>query len=139
MTRPSVCIKRLLRFQDVSQAAGSPSITCPGIYPACITGMTCNWQNPWTSPQTLIVLTTLLTSGRKTMTNHQSLSEHFGWKFHPFSDAWSMEKPFYSRRDLRIADQSMQLLHHGKSFAITGPFRCRKIHPGSAPYRGPRC
>ncbi len=55
------------------------------------------------------------------MTNHQSLSEHFGWKFHPFSDAWSMEKPFYSRRDLRIADQSMQLLHHGKSFAITGP------------------
>jgi len=53
--------------------------------------------------------------------NHQSLADHFGWKFHPFSDTWPLEKPFYSRRDQRIADQSMQLLHHGKSFAITGP------------------
>lgn len=55
------------------------------------------------------------------MTNHQNLAEHFGWKFHPFSDTWPLEKPFYSRRDQRIAEQGMQLLHYGKSFAVTGP------------------
>lgn len=56
-----------------------------------------------------------------TSNNHQNLAEHFGWKFHPFADTWPLEKPFYSRRDQRIADQGMQLLHHGKSFAVTGP------------------
>ena len=53
--------------------------------------------------------------------NHQSLAEHFGWKFHPFADTRPMDQPFYSQRDQRIADQSMQLLQHGKSFAVTGP------------------
>jgi type II secretory pathway predicted ATPase ExeA len=56
-----------------------------------------------------------------TTSNHQSLAEHFGWKFHPFADTWKMEQPFYSPRDQRIADQGMQLLQHGKSFAVTGP------------------
>lgn len=56
-----------------------------------------------------------------TPNNHRNLAEHFGWKFHPFSDTWPLDKPFYSRRDQRIAEQGMQLLHHGKSFAVTGP------------------
>ena len=55
------------------------------------------------------------------MSNHQSLAEYFGWKFHPFADIWKMEQPFYSQRDQRIADQGLQLLQHGKSFAVTGP------------------
>lgn len=55
------------------------------------------------------------------MSNHQSLAEHFGWKFHPFADTWKMEQPFYSQRDQRIADQGLQLLQHGKSFAVSGP------------------
>jgi general secretion pathway protein A len=50
-----------------------------------------------------------------------SLSEHFGWKSHPFADTWFMDRPFYSQRDQRIVDQGMQLLQHGKSFAVTGP------------------
>ncbi len=53
--------------------------------------------------------------------DHQSLAEHFGWKFHPFSDTWHMDQPFFNQRDQRIADQGRQLLQHGKSFAITGP------------------
>ena len=56
-----------------------------------------------------------------TPSNHQSLAEHFGWKFHPFADTWTMEQPFYSQRDQRIANQGLQLLQHGKSFAVTGP------------------
>jgi type II secretory pathway predicted ATPase ExeA len=32
-----------------------------------------------------------------------------------------MDSPFYSQRDQRIADQGIQLLQHGKSFALTGP------------------
>ena len=32
-----------------------------------------------------------------------------------------MDKPFYTQRDQRIAEQSVQLLQHGKSFAVTGP------------------
>lgn len=56
-----------------------------------------------------------------TETNHKSLSEHFGWKFHPFADTWPLDPPFYSPRDQRIAQQSIQLLQHGKSFALTGP------------------
>ncbi len=56
-----------------------------------------------------------------TPSNHQNLAEHFGWKFHPFSDTWPMDPPFYSQRDQRVADQGMQLLQHGKSFAVTGP------------------
>ena len=56
-----------------------------------------------------------------TTSHHQSLTAHFGWKFHPFADTWAMEQPFYSQRDQRITDQGMQLLQHGKSFAVTGP------------------
>ena len=56
-----------------------------------------------------------------TTSNHQSLTEHFGWTSHPFADTWAMNQPFYSRRDKRIAGQGMQLLQHGKSFAVTGP------------------
>ncbi len=56
-----------------------------------------------------------------TQTNHKSMAEHFGWKFHPFADTWPMDSPFCSQRDQRIADQSIQLLQHGKSFAVTGP------------------
>ncbi len=26
--------------------------------------------------------------------NQQNMAEHFGWKFHPFSDTWRMDKPF---------------------------------------------
>ena len=48
-------------------------------------------------------------------------TEHFGWKAHPFADTWRMDQPFYSQRDQRIADQGLQLLQHGKSFALTGP------------------
>jgi hypothetical protein len=36
-------------------------------------------------------------------------------------DTWHLDQPFYSQRDQRIADQSVQLLQHGKSFAVTGP------------------
>jgi type II secretory pathway predicted ATPase ExeA len=56
-----------------------------------------------------------------TPTHHQSLAEHFGWKFHPFADTWPLDPPFYSPRDQRIGEQGMQLLQHGKSFALTGP------------------
>jgi type II secretory pathway predicted ATPase ExeA len=56
-----------------------------------------------------------------TRINHQNMAEHFGWKFHPFADTWRMDQPFYSQRDQRIAEQGMQLLQHGKSFAVTGP------------------
>ncbi len=55
------------------------------------------------------------------MTNQPSMAEHFGWQFHPFSDTWKIDPPFYSRRDQRLADQALQLLQHGKSFAVTGP------------------
>jgi general secretion pathway protein A len=48
------------------------------------------------------------------------MAEHFGWHFHPFSDTWKIDPPFYSRRDQRLADQALQLLQHGKSFAVTG-------------------
>ena len=54
-------------------------------------------------------------------THQQSLAEHFGWKFHPFADTWLLDPPYYSQRDRRIADQGLQLLQHGKSFAVTGP------------------
>jgi general secretion pathway protein A len=55
------------------------------------------------------------------MSNHKNLAEHFGWAFHPFADTWKMPQPFCSQRDQRIFEQSMQLLQHGKSFAVTGP------------------
>jgi type II secretory pathway predicted ATPase ExeA len=56
-----------------------------------------------------------------TTSNHKNLAEHFGWEFHPFADTWTIPQPFHSQRDQRIAEQSMQLLQHGKSFAVTGP------------------
>jgi type II secretory pathway predicted ATPase ExeA len=49
------------------------------------------------------------------------MAEHFGWHFHPFSDTWRIDPPFYSQRDQRLADHALQLLQHGKSFAVTGP------------------
>ena len=55
------------------------------------------------------------------MTNVPTMTEFFGWRFHPFADTWRLKEPFFSPRDQRIADQSLQLLRHGKSFAITGP------------------
>ena len=64
-----------------------------------------------------------------TTSNHQNLAEDFGWKSHPFADTWHMEQPFYSQRDQRIAGQGMQLLQHGKSFAITGPSGAGKSTP----------
>lgn len=54
-------------------------------------------------------------------TKNSTMAEHFNWRFHPFSDTWRLEQPFYSHRDQRIADQCLQLLQHGKSFAVTGP------------------
>ena len=56
-----------------------------------------------------------------TNANDQNMAEYFGWTFHPFSDAWRIDTPFYSQRDQRIAQQGVQLLQHGKSFALTGP------------------
>jgi len=56
-----------------------------------------------------------------TKANDQNMAEYFGWTFHPFSDAWRIDKPFSSQRDQRIAQQGVQLLQHGKSFALTGP------------------
>lgn len=50
-----------------------------------------------------------------------TMAEHFGWKFHPFADTWRLDQPFCSNRDQRITDQALQLLQHGKSFALTGP------------------
>jgi len=55
------------------------------------------------------------------MSNQPTMTEHFGWHFHPFSDTWRIDPPFYSQRDQRLADQALQLLQHGKSFAVTGP------------------
>lgn len=55
------------------------------------------------------------------MSNQPTMTEHFGWQFHPFSDTWRIDPPFYSQRDQRLADQALQLLQHGKSFAVTGP------------------
>jgi len=55
------------------------------------------------------------------MTPAQNMAEHFGWKYHPFTDTWRMDQPFYSQTDQRIFLQATQLLQHGKSFAITGP------------------
>jgi type II secretory pathway predicted ATPase ExeA len=55
------------------------------------------------------------------MSNQPTMAEHFGWQFHPFSDTWRIDPPFYSQRDQRLADQALQLLQHGKSFAVTGP------------------
>ena len=43
------------------------------------------------------------------MTNQPSMAEHFGWQFHPFSDTWKIDPPFYSRRDQRLAGQALQL------------------------------
>ena len=56
-----------------------------------------------------------------TIVNPPSMAEHFGWKFHPFADTWRLDQPFCNQRDQRIADQGLQLLQHGKSFAVTGP------------------
>ena len=56
-----------------------------------------------------------------TRANTPGMAEHFGWKFHPFTDTWRIDEPFYSPRDKRIAEQGVQLLQHGKSFAVTGP------------------
>jgi len=55
------------------------------------------------------------------MTNQPTMAEHFGWHFHPFSDTWQIDPPFYSQRDRRLAEHGLQLLQHGKSFAVTGP------------------
>lgn len=56
-----------------------------------------------------------------TSVNPPIMAEHFGWKFHPFSDTWRLDQPFCSQREQRIAEQGLQLLQHGKSFAVTGP------------------
>ena len=63
---------------------------------------------------------TSLTQRRQMMSNQPTMTEHFGWQLHPFSDTWRIDPPFYSQRDQRLADQALQLLQHGKSFAVTG-------------------
>ena len=55
------------------------------------------------------------------MSNQPTMAEHFDWQFHPFSDTWRIDPPFYSQRDQRLAHQGLQLLQYGKSFAVTGP------------------
>lgn len=54
------------------------------------------------------------------MSTPPTMAEHFGWKYHPFSDTWRMKKPFQSEQDERILQQAILLLQHGKSFAVTG-------------------
>lgn len=54
------------------------------------------------------------------MNNMPTMAEHFDWQFHPFSDTWRLSEPFYSAQDQRTAEQSLLLLQHGKSFAVTG-------------------
>ena len=44
------------------------------------------------------------------MSNQPTMTEHFGWQLHPFSDTWRIDPPFYSQRDQRLADQALQLL-----------------------------
>ena len=53
--------------------------------------------------------------------NKISLSEFFGWRRHPFSDAYLLEKPFLGDKDRRIAAQGLNFLSYGKNIAITGP------------------
>ena len=50
-----------------------------------------------------------------------SLAEFFGWKRHPFSDAYLLTEPFLSDKDRRIAHQGQAFISIGKSFALTGP------------------
>ena len=50
-----------------------------------------------------------------------SLPEFFGWRRHPFSDAYSLPEPFLSDKDRRITAQGLAFLSYGKSFALIGP------------------
>ena len=53
--------------------------------------------------------------------NKISLIEFFGFKRHPFSDAYILSEPFLSDKDRRIAGQGPSFVSYGKSFAVTGP------------------
>ena len=50
-----------------------------------------------------------------------SLIEFFGFKRHPFSDAYILSEPFLSDKDRRIAGQGLSFVSYGKSFAVNGP------------------
>lgn len=53
--------------------------------------------------------------------NNSTMTEHFGWRVHPFSDTWRMNPPFCTQEDQRITGQILMMLQYGKSIAVTGP------------------
>lgn len=53
--------------------------------------------------------------------NDISSAEFFGWRRHPFSDAYPLSEPFLCDRERRTAQAAHSLLGVGKSLAATGP------------------
>ena len=55
------------------------------------------------------------------MNSNISYSEFFGFRHHPFSDAWTIKKRFVTEKDSLLEKKCASLLSCGKSFAVTGP------------------
>lgn len=48
-------------------------------------------------------------------------AEFFGWRRHPFSDAYPLSEPFLCEKERRTANAANSLFSVGKSLAVTGP------------------
>jgi len=56
------------------------------------------------------------------MMNHKpTISEHFSWHRHPFTDTWRLDRPFLSAAETRTFSLASSLIKMGKGFALCGP------------------
>ena len=60
-------------------------------------------------------------TNRFQLSHSPSPAEFFGWRHHPFTDTFTLSKPYFSRREKKILHIAHQLVKQGKSISLCGP------------------